>query len=192
MTKKYCEIFFLMYSIYREGVFKNMKKILSLVLIGFLCFALVGCGNKDKDNDNNNYNNENNNTNNGNNINGNQHDGKDGRLVSGIFSVEYPKGWEWKNNDGDPEAHDPNENAKGAKAFVQLTTIGSLGGTEDKEAVKVGNYTFYSGNLSNVGSIYAPVNYFYEHNSHTVAMFVFYQMDVEAMEAVLSTFKVNQ
>ena len=75
--------------------------------------------------------------------------------------------------------------------FFKLTTIGSLGGTADKEAVKVGNYTFYSGNLSNVGSIYAPVNYYYKHNEHTIAMFVFYQMDVESMEAVLSTFRIN-
>ena len=161
-----------------------MKKILCLCLIGVLCFALVGCGNN-----NNNYNNGNDNTNNGGNNNSNQNDGKDGKLVSGVFSVEYPKGWEFKMNDGDPEAEDPNENAKGAKAFIQLTTIGTWSG--DGESLKVGNYTFYTDKLGDASSIYVPSVYFYKHNEHTIAMISFYQMDADAIEAVLSTFKVN-
>ena len=177
----------------------NNKKIFATIVIvtilGGMLFVLTGCGNNNTDDNNNDRisngaNNDNDNAN-VNNNNGNQNNGKDGRLVSGIFSVEYPKGWEFKMNDGDPEAHDPNENAKGLNAFVQLTTIGNWGGSEGKEAVKVGNYTFYSDNLSNVGSIYVPVNYFYEHNSHTIAMFVFYQMDIESMETVLSSFRID-
>ena len=160
-----------------------MKKILCLCLIGVLCFALVGCGNKD--NDNNNYNNENNNTNNGNNNNEEQNANQGGRLVSNVFSIKYPESWEFKMNDGDPEAHDPNSNAG-----VQLSVMGmpvkdycKAMRRDDPVDVKVGSYTFQT---CGGGA------YYYERNEWSIAIISFFSVDDTTREEILLSFKITQ
>ena len=161
-----------------------MKKILSLFLIGALCFTLVGCGNKDNDDNNNYNNNDNSNTNNGDINNNPQYNDLEERLKSDIFSIKYPEGWEKSNNQGDPEAKDPN-----SEAFIQLTVVGLLADTFCEVtrrgvpvAEKIGNYTF-----QNCGGVYI-----YEHGSYTGAVMSFYLVDDDIIKEVLSTFKLHQ
>ena len=173
----------------------NNKKIFATIVIvtilGGMLFVLTGCSNNNADDNNNDRisNGVNNDNTNENNNNDNLSVDNEGRLVSGKFSIEYPEGWEWKNNGGDPEAHDPNSNDWGLNAFIQITTIGITPDSEDINNVKIGNYTFLS--KGGTGSIYAPVVYYYVHNSHTVAMISFYLMDTETIETVLSSFRVD-
>ena len=112
-----------------------------------------------------------------------------GRLISGRYSIIYPEGWTFKNNDGDHQANDPNSNA-----FIQITTMGMtaeayfklMGGADDLVDVKMGAYTF-----KRSGTDFGTAAYAYEHNPNSTVLITVYQVDDALVETSLMSFKIT-